>query len=127
MTRERLILSGRGHTGCLSDGRGQVSLLSRFQQKYCCHHFCCHHHSKHQKHPHHNFIELSISLTLIPVTSRDIVSVRPPHQEPGPSKAGKKRNRWSWSACFTYQVHHHLSLPLPFTIDIIIIQNMLRT
>ena len=106
-----MILSGRGHTGCLSDGRGQVSLLSRFQQKYfdqhCCHHFCYHHHSKHQKHHHHNFIELSISLSLIPVMSRDIVSVRPPHQEPGPSKAGKKRNRWSWSACFTYQVHHH--------------------
>ena len=30
MIRERLILSGRGHTGCLSDGRGQLSLLSRF-------------------------------------------------------------------------------------------------
>ena len=132
MTRERLILSGRGHTGCLSDGRGQVSLLSRFQQNYfdqhCSHHFCYHHPSKHQKHHHHNFIELSISLSLIPVMSRDIVSVRPPHQEPGPSKAGKKRNRWSWSACFTYQVHHHQSLPLlPFTIDIITIQNMLRT
>ena len=90
-------------------------------------HFCCHHHSKYQKHHHHNFIELSISLSLIPVMSRDIVSVRPPHQEPGPSKAGKKRNRWSWSACFTYQVHHHQSLPLPFTIDIITIQNMPST
>ena len=26
---------------------------------------------------------------------RDIVSVRPPHQEPGQSKTGKKRNRWN--------------------------------
>ena len=42
----------------------------------------CHRH--YDLHPH------QISLLF-----RDIVSVRPPHQEPGQSKSGKKRNRWN--------------------------------